>query len=132
SALLKKASDGDTNATTSASRVHVAGNVYGETEGLHPSSWSFAEKQRPASTQYKRASRWLAKSFGSGPENNSSGTGADRREIIALPQSQSRDDVAAMSASPQSAKSISFSAKLNLKLGKLKRSLKPTTPETTI
>ncbi|KAJ1812476.1 hypothetical protein LPJ56_003852 [Coemansia sp. RSA 2599] len=123
SALLKKASDGGASGTASA-RAHIAG--HGESQGLHPSSWSFAEKQRPMSTQYQRASRWLTKGFSGG-----GGSGADRGDT-ALPQSRSKDDVAAMSTSPQSAKSLSFSSKLNMKLGKLKRSLKPATAEATL
>ncbi|KAJ2739425.1 hypothetical protein GGI20_006109 [Coemansia sp. BCRC 34301] len=75
------------------------------------SPWSYADKQRPMSTQQLHTSRW----FGKG---SASRVFHDRQ--------RSKDDMAAeqQPASPQSVHATSLSSRIGNRLGKLKRSFK--------
>ncbi|KAJ2456444.1 hypothetical protein GGF42_003239, partial [Coemansia sp. RSA 2424] len=76
-----------------------------------PSPWSYADRQRPMSTQQLYTSRWFGK-------------GSSSRMFHA--RQQSKDDVTAAQqpASPHSIHATSLSSRISNKLGKLKRSFK--------
>ncbi|KAJ2786959.1 hypothetical protein GGI15_001120 [Coemansia interrupta] len=109
-------------ATADAPGMHVRTGDVESRESAHPSSWTYADKQRPFSTQYLRASRWFTKRLGGAG-------GAEDGNRVAYTRSQSTEEVVPASISPHSTMSFSFSSRLNNKLGKLKRSFKPATPD---
>ncbi|KAJ1861768.1 hypothetical protein LPJ73_000942 [Coemansia sp. RSA 2703] len=118
-ALSKATADASGINTISA---HIRTGDIESGDSMHPSSWTYADKQRPLSTQYQRASRWITKHL------NGTGGGEGGSRMV-YTRSQSTDEVAPASISPHSTKSFSFSSRLNNKLGKLKRSFKPATPD---
>ncbi|KAJ1722097.1 hypothetical protein LPJ53_003466 [Coemansia erecta] len=126
SALSKATVDAAGMNTISA---HIRAGDIDSGDSLHPSSWTYADKQRPLSTQYLRAPRWITKHLG-GAGNGGGGSNAEMGgSRMIYTRSQSTEEVAPASTSPQSTKSFSFSSRLNTKLGKLKRSFKPATPD---
>ncbi|KAJ2722887.1 hypothetical protein GGI07_003014 [Coemansia sp. Benny D115] len=106
-----------------------------EAGNLGQSTWSYAgDKPRPMSTQYRRATSWFTRGRnpgdgdtpGESPTNDSSGRFFGSRSNLP-PLRLSKDnvsDVQLFSTSPQSTKSLSLSSRINMRLGRLKRTFK--------